>query len=527
MIITLWSAFLIFHKLDKNDFFHDEQWHISVIESLRHKEGMRLWDFTTDQPAEKYTRGIEVNYAGYFFSKIFGYSEFSLRFFPALIGILLIPLIYFVFKGFIGKSAALITAMGFSFNLSALFLARFLRPYPSSLFFYILTVYFYKKFLDKLIEGKDNKKILIFIFLSGLNFSLSIQGNGLSKILLAIIPLHFVIFFIGNRQLLLTKYKENKKMVYWGLGILAISLSFLELAGITNLIYLFEEIPHHLSLEKTSTPTTIYWQYVFVKYIKDYFLFKFFFIFGLLALVWDDLKSHRKLKILFALNGVLPLIFLTFFLERYEDFRYIYLAIPFLYGIGIYGLIKFIKMIFNALKINCFVPSLAILTSVILIFYPVLPIQEIKGISKKGPALWDDDYEKKEIHRRAVAPEFKKVYDYLNKNQKEGDAVIISDAQYYLEKKEGVEYYKLKDWQDGSIVINTKSKEELSIFDLTSQKNVYFLNNYSHLLDGDVRDYFSEKCENLSEKLGAKKYYYVDWYKDKNLYWPNLFYCGK
>lgn len=529
IFLVVWSSYLIFYKLGKNDFFHDEQWHVLVVESLKHGDGLHLWNFASNTMGAPYSRGIIVNVFAFLFGKLFGFSEFSLRFFPALAGLSIIPIIYYVFKNSLGKLAALITAMGFSFNLSALFLARFLRPYTLFLLSYLLSFYFYDKILEELFNKKRPSKFILYSLLLGLSMLICLQTNGLSRILFVIFPVHFFIVVISNKTYIKDFFNKNKKIVITSASIILVCFALLEIFKLSNIHSLVFQAHKHLSFSKILNPKDAYWDYLSIYYIKNYFIFKFLFIFGILSMLCQDRKSKRKKLSLFLMFGILPVIFLSFLLDRYDDIRYIYFAIPFVYGIMIYGLTYFMKLFFtrNTVLRN----YAALFFSILFIFYPVLPVKEIPLFSKESPAIWSDTYTQKTIHRRMVAQEWKKVYDYINNEQSDGDVVVLQEGDFYLKPKNGVTYYTPPPPQrlgDGMSFYNSQNGDKINFEDLIKKPGkIYFINSYAHLLSKDVSNYLLLNCKNISEELGVKKYAYVGWYEEKNLFWPNLFLCEK
>jgi len=65
-----------------------------------------------------------------------------------------------------------------------------------------------------------------------------------------------------------------------------------------------------------------------------------------------------------------------------------------------------------------------LLTAVI---YPIVPNLSMKGFTLKGPSDWQGSDGQEYLHRRAVAPELKKAYDYIEKNFTFEYALVVSD----------------------------------------------------------------------------------------------------
>jgi len=196
-----------------------------------------------------------------------------------------------------------------------------------------------------------------------------------------------------------------------------------------------------------------------------------------------------------------------------------------------YSLFIFIQYVFLKKRIN---PSklltISIVITLLLLFYPVLPIDDIHGFSLKSPAIWQGSDGQHYLHRRAVAPEYSKAYNYLNSIQKAGDIVIVVDGIHYLESKNEVEYYSpTKTFSYSKTLRNLRTNQEIDFFELiekSKDKKVYFLGAYVHMLDPELNKYLINNCPNLAKDLGIKKYNYDSFYENR-CYWPNLFVCNQ
>jgi len=268
VIIILWGGFLIFHNLGSVDFYHDEFFHVSVIESLRHGEGFTKWDFIENKPGDLYNRGYLTNWFGYQFSRLFGYNEFSLRLFIAIIGLLNISLVYIIFKKFIGKTPALLTTIGFTFSILALYLTKFLRPYTVFLFFYILSFYLTYNLISQFFEKFSFKKVIVYIFLLVLCVALTFQASQLGKFLLLLIPLYLLSYYIIKKEITLKTIKTNKKILFTLLITLLLVFIVTDYFKVTNLSSLPRQINNFISFDRIQNPTEIYYGYIFEKYIK-------------------------------------------------------------------------------------------------------------------------------------------------------------------------------------------------------------------------------------------------------------------
>jgi mannosyltransferase len=100
------------------------------------------------------------------FMLTFGNSEAVLRFIPAFLGFLTIPLIYLVGKEFIDRNAGLIAATAFAFSPFLIYYSQEARAYSLMLFFVTASLIYYLRALKK----NDIKDWALFGILSALAF---------------------------------------------------------------------------------------------------------------------------------------------------------------------------------------------------------------------------------------------------------------------------------------------------------------------------------------------------------------------
>ena len=97
---------------------------------------------------------------------IFGNSEVVLRFIPALLGVLTIPLIYLVGKEFMDRNTGIIAAAAFAFSPFLIFYSQEARAYSMMLFFVTFSMVFYFRAL----KSNDLTNWALFGILSALAF---------------------------------------------------------------------------------------------------------------------------------------------------------------------------------------------------------------------------------------------------------------------------------------------------------------------------------------------------------------------
>ena len=97
---------------------------------------------------------------------MFGKTEEILRFVPAVLGVLTIPLIYFVGKEFLDRNVGIIAAIAATFSPFLIFYSQEARAYSMTVFFIAFAMIFYLKAL----KNNDIKNWALFGLLSALAF---------------------------------------------------------------------------------------------------------------------------------------------------------------------------------------------------------------------------------------------------------------------------------------------------------------------------------------------------------------------
>ncbi len=97
---------------------------------------------------------------------VFGNNEFVLRFVPALLGVLTIPLIYFVGKEFMDRNVGIIAAAASAFSPFLIFYSQEARAYSMMFFFVAFSMVFYFRAL----KNNDIRDWVLFGLLSALAF---------------------------------------------------------------------------------------------------------------------------------------------------------------------------------------------------------------------------------------------------------------------------------------------------------------------------------------------------------------------
>lgn len=129
----------------------------------------------------------------------FGNNEVVLRFVPALLGVLTIPLIYYVGKEFMDRNVGIIAAAAFSFSPFLIFYSQEARAYSMMLFFVAFAMIFYFRAM----KTNDIRNWAIF----GLFSALAFWSHFYSLVIIGALILHALVVQV------LKYYKDVKKLV--------------------------------------------------------------------------------------------------------------------------------------------------------------------------------------------------------------------------------------------------------------------------------------------------------------------------
>jgi len=211
LAIVLTGFALRMHNLKKHDFWFDEvitYKHISTAYSGENQNFINNF--------------LEKNPPFYFillrqWSRIFGKSEFSLRFLSCLLGILSIALLYKVSRLFFSRSVSLLAAGFLAFSPFQLWYSQEARAFSLSAFLSLLNTYF----ILKAIKSDDNKYWLWYFFsLSCLLFTT------------------YFSFFLFIPQAVLILY-NRKFILKWLIALLG--------AGLLFLIFIYPSFTHQFA----------------------------------------------------------------------------------------------------------------------------------------------------------------------------------------------------------------------------------------------------------------------------------------
>jgi hypothetical protein len=526
ILVLVFASLLIYPNLGSHDIYHDESWHINVIDSLAKGDGFHLRNYVTDEPTTNYDQGYLTNLGSYFFYSQFPGSLFWMRFFVATISLLNLLLIYLIFKSYVPKLISLLITFFISYNIIFLYLARFLRPYPLFLFFYL----FVFLLLIKLPEHMKNKNIkFLYISLLGI-FLFSIGAlieREVAKILFILLPLCFIPIIIKYRGAILKLLSNIDKKLIFAIIFFVISIPLLlDFFNIVHLSIIFKQIPQQFSLQIILNPNNIYYHYLLDKQMRTMILSSFLFGFGMAYLVYTSIAKKKFNTSCLLCFALVPLIINAYLMKSSEDFRYIYYLIPFFLPIIILGIYAISILIFNK---NSSRIIFNVFCLIFIVSIPMIPfLKEPNFLFLKSITEWDNYDGKTYLHARAVPPDYTLAYDYLNENQRSGDIAIINEASWNIKPNETVEYYHLDNlWTYSKNIINFRDNANVDFFDLIKEnrgRRVWFLGAYVHMTDNTMNEYLLKNCDNVAKKLNIKVYNYNSYYGNR-FYWPNLFLC--
>jgi 4-amino-4-deoxy-L-arabinose transferase-like glycosyltransferase len=309
ILLTLVGGFLRFYNLGFNSVWLDEG--TTYIVSLHTYAGIwqdvTTWDFSP--PLFYWIEHIML---------MFGKTEEILRFVPAVLGLLTIPLIYFVGKEFLDRNVGIIAAIAATFSPFLIFYSQEARAYSMTVFFIAFAMIFYLKAL----KNNDIKNWVFFGILSALAFW--------SHYYVFVLIAALVIYAIAIN--LIDIRKNIKKMGMVLLSVLVFSLACLPIIIVTIQRFFIRtaespkfgaqgfDIIYSTLLQISGSGEILLFLYVFL------------FIAGLV-----HLSLFNKKQALFLIS----LLFLTFFISYILSYklpmnpRYlIFLSIPIYIGIG-------------------------------------------------------------------------------------------------------------------------------------------------------------------------------------------------
>ena len=192
IVLTVIGFFLRFYNLGFNSLWLDE----ASTNTFAVMSIPDIW---------KATAGGEFNPPLFYWIEhlmiMMGNNEVVLRFVPAILGVLTIPLIYFAGKEFMDRNVGIIAAAAFAFSPFLIFYSQEARAYSMMLFFVAFALVFYFKAL----KTNELKNWALFGIFSALAF----WSHFYSFVIIASLIVYALFLQIGN----IKKNMQNLKMI--------------------------------------------------------------------------------------------------------------------------------------------------------------------------------------------------------------------------------------------------------------------------------------------------------------------------
>ena len=285
----------------------------------------------------------------------FGSSEFLYRLFPALFGIVSIPLFYIIGKKMFGSPVGLIMAALITFSPFHIQYSQDARMYTMLLFLTAVALIFYLEAIES-----DNKKYWI---LFGLVSALAIWTHFMAFIFIGALIIYSVFYLI--------KGKTNPKNLIFSIVVIGVLLS--------PLIFIIKGV----FLNRIGSPPT--WGYtgdlfivksIIVLFSNNPISFLFFGILFCLGSVWLFFEWKEKFYFIVAVLGI---SIVTGFFLSYKmpiDPRYFIFLLPLLYAIIASSALPFLQKVSKKTVIAIFIVLFICVWSVQLYGYYNTPINE-------------------------------------------------------------------------------------------------------------------------------------------------------
>lgn len=467
-ILLIIGFFYRLYGLDANHAFWTDEDHVAIFTRAILERGKPVltngYSTGSYQWLQYWLSAISV--------KIFGLSEFAIRFPSVIFGVLTIWAIYLLGKELFNRNVGLAAAILTAFLKIEILWSRQARPYQALQFFYLLGAWF----IYKLIKGKKfNWRYLLGFLASGILTSL-MHGLGLT------------IFLIGFLCLLIFRFSWFKNWAIVGVILLPLII-----------------IVYSLRLQIISTffrPgrfNNFFYYRVFLWH--NYSLLIFLALIGFLFQIFQK-KDSGKIIILFL---IVQTIIASFFLGK-PFARYFYIVFPFLVLLSAGGLVEVSRLTFKKQQW---------LVLVILLLL-------IIGFGNKFTLFPQKVYSLNEDMQEIPEVDYKKIYAFIEEKLEENpDAVYVSNWNdhpiWYL--GEGELDYLLRirtkppyDRDSFSGAEFVKNLEEFNSMVEENSKGIVLLESWDDQVPEDARRFIRQ---NLNKELEVDRLY-----PTQPRYWP-------
>ena len=322
LIIIISTTLMLIISFKDPHFVVDEETHIYALKSL---DRNILLPMRPDPEGEVpfVTKPSFTIYLGYLFTKIFGYSIYSLRILMVFIGILTIIACYIFAKKLYDKETALLTVLLLS--MSTLFISNvsiYMTRVPLGLFLILFSIYL----LDYLDKEKPK-----YLYISGLFFGLALGTDLFATLFL----LPVLIIFFYTKKIEIKPFHINKNIL---IAIIPIMIGLIiAFPQVLNPVYLYqslrEQFGHALVLGNVSNPGSSFLGipsgFMPVYYYFVGMLFKLQFLFPIFVLSFYALYKGNKYDKILLILMLIPFVSLS--LLKVKMLRYIIFLLPFMF----------------------------------------------------------------------------------------------------------------------------------------------------------------------------------------------------
>lgn len=405
--ILIFLALGLFYRLyglsDNHSFWNDEN------QTAIFARAILEWGFPV--LSNGYTPSIYLPFWYYlpaFFMKIMGVNEFAVRLPSIIFGSLSIWVVFLLGREMFNRNVGLLSALFITFLKIEILWSRQARPYQLIQLLYLLSVYFFLRFV-KQFDKKEIDKLEIKHLIWAVIFSLLAAAIHPLGLLLFV---YFAIYlFLFRRDIIKEVYQRSNKII--------LLVVFLVLLGLLWRLNLFVALKNFIYGGWGKTVRFYNYLYYYRVFLwQNYSLIS---ILSFLGLVWALVKKI-KLNIFFVILLAVHLGFISFRLSQ-PFVRYFYPVFPFLIIFFSYALEEFLAKIFK--KENLRLSVIVFLAFMMMIFnhkFSLWP-QKVYSLNEDMQEIPEVDYQK--------------LYSFISKELLENsEAVFISNwndhAVWYL-----------------------------------------------------------------------------------------------
>lgn len=482
ILIVAIGGFFRFYNLNQASFTADEFLGIGASYGYFKTGEWKLWDFNFNKLTdEKYTRAAVYYWQVAQVFKVLPVNEFSARLVSALWGLLSIVLIFFIARFFsrgnnwVGLAAAFL----FAVSVAAIVQDRDFRMYAMFLPVYLV----FSFLLYKLLESKASGRIKIIKKLSdavGINVYyivpalaagwFSLKTHFLTVNIAAVLAIYLLVLFAWE------SYKKKKILNKYSVFLAVLVILYL-FAGSSKVI---ERAQPFISW---NTGGWSYLEKVLVDY-SHWLAAAVVFVFGIYHLI----KTNKKRGIWVAVNFLVPLFLAIFVWKRSAGEQYIFFIQSFktiIIAGGLYFIFEWLK---NNLA-ETLGGKKAVLAGLVIFMALVVP----------NFAYFTQDPNPLSNEKKLETPNYRRVFSYFLKRQKEGDLLITRGLRAFYFWGYG------KDFLDFGGMDNEDDKLTLEKIKKAQNEHprlwlIMSTNDYSYIRK-DARDYIRE---NFKKDTGSQ-----------------------